>query len=313
MTEQTGLWISVINLLSLGLGGIAITLMVRLRRKFLISSLNSFLTFLILAVIAGFCDWVIFNWVFILVPDLSPDTTDIIYHILWDLIGFPAMLFAILYLVRFINPIIGVKLNPRITKVVAGILFLLIILSYISLYFRLNETQNFLRVLVVFISNIIIPGVIFIYLLLASAKTYLEETLEKSKRIFIYILFVGFLFWILFSLVPIQLGVWRHLIILSYYLALFVPSLFLYFKNQAFRDQENFVGNDLRKVLGSMNLTERERELAKLLLAGKSNQQIADEIFVSLQTVKNYVSKIYKKAGVKNRVQFVNRISVHMK
>jgi two-component system, NarL family, response regulator LiaR len=53
------------------------------------------------------------------------------------------------------------------------------------------------------------------------------------------------------------------------------------------------------------NLTERERTILKLMTDGLSNQQIADQIFVSRATVKAYVSTILSKLGVQNRIEAV--------
>ena len=53
------------------------------------------------------------------------------------------------------------------------------------------------------------------------------------------------------------------------------------------------------------NLTEREQTILKLMIQGRTNQQIADQIFVSRATVKVYVSTILSKLGVQNRVEAV--------
>lgn len=53
------------------------------------------------------------------------------------------------------------------------------------------------------------------------------------------------------------------------------------------------------------NLTERERTILKLLVQGLTNQEIADQIFVSRATVKVHVSTILSKLGVQNRVEAV--------
>jgi DNA-binding NarL/FixJ family response regulator len=53
-------------------------------------------------------------------------------------------------------------------------------------------------------------------------------------------------------------------------------------------------------------ITAREQEIIDRIMKGKTNEEIADELFLSLKTVKNYVSVVYKKAGVKNRVQLTN-------
>ena len=50
-------------------------------------------------------------------------------------------------------------------------------------------------------------------------------------------------------------------------------------------------------------LTKREREVLRLMAHGKENAQIAEELFISVQTVKKHVSKILVKLEVVNRVQ----------
>jgi DNA-binding NarL/FixJ family response regulator len=50
-------------------------------------------------------------------------------------------------------------------------------------------------------------------------------------------------------------------------------------------------------------LTEREREVLRLIAEGKENAEIAEELFISVQTVKNHVSNILAKLEVENRVQ----------
>jgi LuxR family maltose regulon positive regulatory protein len=54
-------------------------------------------------------------------------------------------------------------------------------------------------------------------------------------------------------------------------------------------------------------LTTREREVLTLLAAGKSNQAIADQFVVTLDTVKKHVSHILSKLGAANRTEAVAR------
>lgn len=53
------------------------------------------------------------------------------------------------------------------------------------------------------------------------------------------------------------------------------------------------------------SLTAREREILQLMAEGKSNQVIADELFISLKTVKTHVSNILTKLDVYDRTQAV--------
>jgi LuxR family maltose regulon positive regulatory protein len=52
-------------------------------------------------------------------------------------------------------------------------------------------------------------------------------------------------------------------------------------------------------------LTERELEVLRLIVAGLSNPQIAEELFIATSTVKSHVNHIYGKLGVERRTQAV--------
>ena len=51
------------------------------------------------------------------------------------------------------------------------------------------------------------------------------------------------------------------------------------------------------------DLTERERDVLKLMVQGLNNQQIASELVIGLSTVKYHVSNIISKLGVSNRTE----------
>ena len=53
-------------------------------------------------------------------------------------------------------------------------------------------------------------------------------------------------------------------------------------------------------------LTEREGEIAALLIKGKTYRMIASELHVSENTVKTHVKNIYSKAGVQSRTELMN-------
>jgi DNA-binding NarL/FixJ family response regulator len=50
-------------------------------------------------------------------------------------------------------------------------------------------------------------------------------------------------------------------------------------------------------------LTEREEEILALIAGGHDNAEIATRLFLSLKTVQNHVSNIFRKLRVADRVQ----------
>lgn len=68
-------------------------------------------------------------------------------------------------------------------------------------------------------------------------------------------------------------------------------------------------GNDAPDVSESLpwlkTLTNREREIFTLITTGYDNEGISDKLNIALQTVKNQVSTIYSKLGVKDRFEII--------
>jgi LuxR family transcriptional regulator of spore coat protein len=52
-------------------------------------------------------------------------------------------------------------------------------------------------------------------------------------------------------------------------------------------------------------LTKREKEIFKLLVENKTTKEIGDILFISEKTVRNHISNVIGKLGVKGRAQAV--------
>lgn len=87
---------------------------------------------------------------------------------------------------------------------------------------------------------------------------------------------------------------------------LFLKSYLL--KNAVSIPSQGHVQNKVLTYLTSHDISRRETEIVEKICDGMTNQQIADVLFISLQTVKDHTHNIYKKLGVSNRVQMVNLI-----
>jgi len=94
-------------------------------------------------------------------------------------------------------------------------------------------------------------------------------------------------------------GLWK---ILSLCLALL--SLFLLWQNRQLK-----IGNketaDSSKNKINHNLTSQEIKILQLIQQGKSNKEIAADLFIELSTVKSHINKLYAKLQIKNRREAV--------
>jgi len=66
-------------------------------------------------------------------------------------------------------------------------------------------------------------------------------------------------------------------------------------------EPENLMKTRETVGLNSLELSEREIEIAKLISQGFTNKQIASALYISGGTVKNYVSNLYSKIGIFDR------------
>jgi DNA-binding CsgD family transcriptional regulator len=62
----------------------------------------------------------------------------------------------------------------------------------------------------------------------------------------------------------------------------------------------------LDRFCRTRGLTAREANILELILRGKSNAQIEKELFISIHTVKNHITNIHQKLGVRSRWQLIS-------
>lgn len=59
--------------------------------------------------------------------------------------------------------------------------------------------------------------------------------------------------------------------------------------------------------LEKLGISKREQEVLELMAKGLSNQEIADKLFVSLNTIKTHISNLFLKLEVSRRTQAVKK------
>lgn len=77
--------------------------------------------------------------------------------------------------------------------------------------------------------------------------------------------------------------------------------------NLVFEDfyQKKKLTNTQGKVTLPNDLTKREQEVLALVASGKSNQEVADDLFISIKTVDTHKNHILDKLGLKNTAELV--------
>jgi DNA-binding CsgD family transcriptional regulator len=70
---------------------------------------------------------------------------------------------------------------------------------------------------------------------------------------------------------------------------------------------ETIINSSLDQQLGSIGLSRRESEVLALVAVGKTNLQIAEQLTISIKTVKKHLENTFEKLNAENRVDAVNK------
>ncbi len=99
---------------------------------------------------------------------------------------------------------------------------------------------------------------------------------------------------------------WNHAFKFTYLsFAAFAVYLYYFISRRYFLTYESVTEASVTlqtEFLEAHEVSNREQEIIGLLVKGLSNQEIAEKLFISPNTVKTHIKNIYAKLGVKNRV-----------
>ncbi len=71
----------------------------------------------------------------------------------------------------------------------------------------------------------------------------------------------------------------------------------------------NIDPENIERLISEYNISNREREILEHILRGYSNREIQHRLFLSPHTVKNHNYNLYKKLGVRNRIELIRKVS----
>ena len=238
----------------------------------------------------------------------------IIYFL--PILGMPFLLISWIMLVKMGYSLVAVQRGNRALPIY--LVFLFFVMAVVLGIYFLMDTKKW------FIGNLFIVAEITVFIVLELGYMmvfativwqYSKKQIPSHKKILI-----RFVLLMLLALMT-RLGVLPFVfdapwilaaLILLYFISNFVPLFYL--KLQAdllfaplFAENPNEGKKEFmyRKYL----ISKREKEIVEQICLGKSNQQIADELFISLQTVKDHTHRIYTKIGINSRMKLVQLIN----
>ena len=119
---------------------------------------------------------------------------------------------------------------------------------------------------------------------------------------------LGFFKWLIGGSFSVENEIWERLSL--HFLVILINGLIIWWvifysgklnRNVIFKT-ENAKSDPLELML-KYNISKREIEVIQLICEGLTNKEIAEKLFISIDTVKDHNSRIFQKTDVKNRTQ----------
>ncbi|NIM91644.1 MAG: hypothetical protein GTO17_11935 [Candidatus Aminicenantes bacterium] len=305
--------------LCIGAGSYAILVTYQLNRKYRLSYLSTYLYFQIFISVFGLygiLGQVIAKRI-LQQQDSSFQTMETIGHF-FSFLGIPFLMFAWYMFIRLGREIIDKKLSSAFNLgyfiALAFVFFANGVVIVLLNLLELRDEQYALyssAVIFLYIAIEILVLLLVLPQLLIHAPRIKEENKQKATQIFAFL----YLFVFGASLVFLLLAI-RNRTFLAVYLLVFLSANILpllYWKAYL---SKHFVAPviqitgvlGMKHFLAEHKISRREEEVIQLLCDGKTNKEISETLFISLQTVKDHIYRIFQKTDVKNRVQLINLI-----
>ena len=236
------------------------------------------------------------------------------FEILFALISFPFISISIFLFICFIKNLINQSVSPAF-RMIYWFFWLVIASSFLFGAQKLISSQEHTLLLGIHkgigFFALVIRYLAIIYLLfnLHTIKNSPRQNLARWLGIYYFLAFGTYFLCTHFSPDSIQMNfVWPLL-----FFSLNLPPLHrlhqYVYHHHIDRYIESSIPINLNLVFMKFKISPREREIVTLMLNGKSNREIEDDLFISLGTVKNHTTNIFRKFGVGNRRQLLNTIN----
>ena len=234
-------------------------------------------------------------------PELLIRITDIMV-----LLGSPFIIFASLMFLRFSRELSGRKTGNRFILwyilinilIIAGLGF--VVFRYNS--FRALAMTRYYFILVSFFYTI--TG-LFWFLFPKPALMKIRDL--KNMAFVLMVLMVINNALLLFYDTSIFIAL---LFIFSFFIyGSFIPVYIRFRANLPQPKQNQEAGNSFEDFCSKYAISPREKEIIREICHGLSNQQIADKLFISLQTVKDHTHRIYGKTDCSSRARLIRLVN----
>ena len=231
-------------------------------------------------------------------------------------LGVPFLLISWFMLIKMGFSLIDVKSKNRAFRIY--LIFLAIVIAVVSgIYFLTDNFRAFTKEHLIYTEMGIFISLELCYMLIFSGIVwhYSKRQKRPDKKIVTRFMILMLLALVLrLAVLPFAFSSpWIVApLILVYFISNLVPLFYLKIHSHlVFAPLHSENPNQEKKELiySKYEISKREKEVIEQICLGKTNQQIADELFISLQTVKDHTHRIYTKIGIKSRMKLVQMVN----
>jgi len=301
-------------LLSLGAGLWGLLLTYRLHTRFRLNHLSTYLYFQIFFNVYGIYGLMGEAILRRILPDrgISVQTVETMAQF-FALLGLPFLLLAWYMFLRLCREIADIPLTRRF-----NLGYLSALIAGFAAYGAMVITVNVARLdagqfrllsasgRAVFAAVEILTMVLVLPPLLKNKQTVQKR---KAVRMFAAIYFLAFLARITLFFIMGSNSFLALLYLLIFFAGNLPPLLVWkhYLEKHAPAAKAPDIGSRaLSTFFEDFKISKREQEVIVQICAGKTNKEISETLFISLQTVKDHIYRIFQKTNVRNRVQLIN-------
>ncbi len=308
-----------IIILSISAGLCAILIIYQLQKRFKLGYLSAYLYFQIFINVFGLYGLMGQGLVKkILQQQASPfRTVETIGHF-FSLLGIPFLILAWYMFIRLCREIVEKKLS-RTFNLVYFLALIITFLAYggVIALFNLSDFGDESFTLFSTVISFLYVGLQVLILIIGLSQLFLhfrkfpDVIKQRAIRTFALLNISVFGLTIILFLLARQSSALAALYLLVFFSASLAPILYwkAYLKKHYIAPVLQAV--DARTMKGffeEYSISKREEEVIQQLCEGKTNKEISETLFISLQTVKDHIYRIYQKTDVNNRVQLINLI-----
>ena len=261
-------------------------------------------------------------WYSVLILQLWNSDTFILDNSIGNM-GLEILFFSLLFITRFLFLIAFINLLIKILdfkisrslsmifKVSVIVIIGIWILGWLELL--VLDSQGIISNIMIY-TDILIIFIIIIGSVYLSFQSKLIQDNQSQKAIrmlgvvFIVPMVLGFIKWLLSGSFGIENNIWERLslhILVVLINVLFIWWLIIYGNKVSgiplIKSGETKTDPD--GLILKYNISKREMEVIRLICDGCTNKEIANNLFISIDTVKDHNSRIFQKTNIKNRTQ----------